>query len=167
MQDQLVELLQPGSDAIGIGGAQLRCEHLLDQARKFALLTRDRIGSGYGTYGIKDRKFLEIDAGTFDDRLKAMKPRVAFAVPNTLTGEGNLTLDITFEKLEDFSPDAVARKVDALNQLLQAREQLQNLLAFMDGKDKAQDLIAEALKNPALLQALASTPKSDSSESKE
>jgi hypothetical protein len=32
----------------------------------------------------------------------------------------------------------------------------------MDGKDKAQDLIAEALKNPALLQALASTPKSES-----
>jgi type VI secretion system protein ImpB len=95
-----------------------------------------------------------------------MKPRVAFAVPNTLTGEGNLTLDITFDKLEDFSPDAVARKVDALNQLLQAREQLQNLLAFMDGKDKAQDLIADALKNPALLQALASTPKSES-ESKE
>ena len=117
--------------------------------------------------GVKDRKFLEIDAGTFDDRLKAMKPRAAFAVPNTLTGEGNLTVDITFEKLEDFSPDAVARKVDALNQLLQAREQLQNLLAFMDGKDKAQDLIAEALKNPALLQALASTPKSDSSETKE
>ena len=115
---------------------------------------------------LEDRKFMEVNVDNFDDRLKAMKPRVAFAVPNTLTGEGNLTLDITFEKLEDFSPDAVARKVDALNQLLQAREQLQNLLAFMDGKDKAQDLIADALKNPALLQALASTPKSES-ESKE
>jgi type VI secretion system protein ImpB len=118
--------------------------------------------------GIKDRKFVEIDAATFDDRLKAMKPRVAFAVPNTLTPDGgNLSVDITFTKLEDFSPDAVARKVDALNQLLQAREQLSNLLAFMDGKDKAQDLIAETLKNPALLQALASSKKPDSSETKE
>ena len=107
--------------------------------------------------GVADRKFLEVDASTFDDRLKAMKPRVAFAVPNTLTGEGNLSVDITFESLDDFSPDAVARKVDALNKLLEARTQLKNLLAYMDGKDKAQDLLAEAIKNPALLQALASS----------
>ena len=107
---------------------------------------------------VGDRKFLEVDATNFDDRLKAMKPRVAFAVPNTLTGEGNISVDITFDSLDDFSPDAVARKVDALNQLLEARTQLKNLLAYMDGKDKAQDLLAEAIKNPALLQALASTP---------
>jgi type VI secretion system protein ImpB len=106
---------------------------------------------------IKDRKFLEIDAGTFDDRLKAMKPRVAFAVPNKLTKDGgNLSVDITFQSLEDFSPDAVARKVGPLNELLTAREQLKNLLAYMDGRDKAQDLIGEMLKNPTLLQALAS-----------
>jgi type VI secretion system protein ImpB len=107
---------------------------------------------------IKDRKFLEIDAGTFDDRLKAMKPRVAFAVPNKLTKDGgNMSVDITFSSLEDFSPDAVARKVGPLNELLTAREQLKNLLAYMDGRDKAQDLIGEMLKNPTLLQALAST----------
>jgi type VI secretion system protein ImpB len=107
---------------------------------------------------IKDRKFLEIDASTFDDRLKAMKPRVAFAVPNKLTKDGgNLSVDVTFSSLEDFSPDAVARKVGPLNELLTAREQLKNLLAYMDGRDKAQDLIGEMLKNPTLLQALAST----------
>ena len=107
---------------------------------------------------IKDRKFLEIDASTFDDRLKAMKPRVAFAVPNKLTKDGgNMSVDITFQSLEDFSPDAVARKVGPLNELLTAREQLKNLLAYMDGRDKAQDLIGEMLKNPSLLQALAST----------
>lgn len=54
----------------------------------------------------------------FDARLKAMKPRVAFNVPNVLTGEGNLSLDITFESMDDFSPAAVARKVDSLNKLL-------------------------------------------------
>ena len=61
---------------------------------------------------VADRKFLEIDVDNFDDRLKAMKPRVAFQVPNTLTGEGNLSVDITFESMDDFSPAAVARKVE-------------------------------------------------------
>ena len=65
---------------------------------------------------VADRKFLEIDVDNFDARMKAMKPRVAFQVPNTLTGEGNLNVDITFESMDDFSPAAVARKVDALKQ---------------------------------------------------
>jgi type VI secretion system protein ImpB len=108
---------------------------------------------------VADRKFLEIDVDNFDERLKAMKPRVAFAVPNTLTGEGNLSVDITFESLDDFSPAAVARKVDSLNKLLEARSQLQNLLTYMDGKTGAEDLIAKLLADPALLQTLASAPK--------
>src|ERR1700758_113624 len=77
---------------------------------------------------VADRKFLEFDIDNFDDRLKATKPRVAFSVPNTLTGQGNLSVDITFESLDDFSPGAVARKVEALNKLLTARNQLANLL---------------------------------------
>lgn len=109
--------------------------------------------------GVADRKFLEISADNFDDRLKAMKPRAAFQVPNTLTGEGNLPVDITFESMEDFTPAAIARKVDALNQLLQAREQLSNLLTYMDGKAGAEELMAKVLADPALLQALASAPK--------
>src|SRR4030042_6675592 len=58
---------------------------------------------------LADRKFLEIDVDNFDDRLKAAKPRVAFQVPNTLTGEGNISVDLTFESMDDFSPAAVAR----------------------------------------------------------
>src|SRR5882672_11723229 len=108
---------------------------------------------------VADRKFLEIDVDNFDDRLKAMKPRVAFQVPNTLTGEGNLSLDITFESMDDFSPAAVARKVESLNKLLEARQQLSNLLTYMDGKSGAEDLIGKVLKDPTLLQALASAPK--------
>lgn len=108
---------------------------------------------------VADRKFLEIDVDNFDDRLKAAKPRVAFQVPNTLTGEGNMAVDITFESLDDFSPAAIARKVEALNKLLEARTQLSNLLSYMDGKSGAEELVAKLLKDPALLQALASTPK--------
>jgi len=109
--------------------------------------------------GVADRKFLEIDVDNFDERLKATKPRVAFQVPNTLTGEGNLSVDITFESMDDFSPAAVAQKVDALNKLLKARTELSNLLSYMDGKSGAEELIAKALKDKTLLSALTSAPK--------
>jgi type VI secretion system protein ImpB len=109
--------------------------------------------------GVGDRKFLEVDVDNFDDRLRAMKPRAAFQVPNTLTGEGNISVDITFESLDDFSPAAVARKVEPLRKLLEARTQLASLLSYMDGKSGAEELIGRALKDPALLQALMSAPK--------
>lgn len=115
---------------------------------------------------VADRKFLDVSVDNFDERLKAMKPRVAFQVPNTLTGEGNLSIDLTFESLDDFSPAAIARKVDSLNQLLQARNQLSNLVTYMDGKTGAEDLIANLLKDPALLQALAAAPKPETPEGK-
>ncbi len=108
---------------------------------------------------IADRKFLEIDIDNFDARMKAMKPRVAFVVPNTLTGEGHMAVDITFENMDDFSPAAVAKKVDALNRLLEARTELHNLLSYMDGKTGAEDLIAKVLKDPALMKTLAAAPK--------
>src|SRR6266481_7816087 len=108
---------------------------------------------------VANRKFLEIDVDNFDERLKSMKPRAAFQVPNSLTGEGNISVDITFESMDDFSPAAVARKVDALNKLLQARTQLDNLLTFMDGKEKAENLIGKLLQDPELLKSLAAAPK--------
>ena len=111
---------------------------------------------------VADRKFLEIDVDNFDSRMKAMKPRAAFRVPNTLTGEGDLSVDLTFESMDDFSPAAVASKVDSLNRLLQARQQLSNLVTYMDGKTGAEELLAKVLADPSLLQALASAPKPES-----
>jgi type VI secretion system protein ImpB len=108
---------------------------------------------------VADRKFLEIDVDNFDDRMKSMKPRVAFQVPNTLTGEGNMSVEVTFESMDDFSPAAIARKVEPLAKLLQARTQLSNLLSYMDGKSKAEELMANVLKDPTLLNALAAAPK--------
>ena len=117
---------------------------------------------------IAERKFLEIDVDNFDSRLKSMKPRVAFNVENTLTGDGNLAVELTFESMDDFSPAAVARKVEALNNLLEARTQLSNLLTYMDGKSGAEQLLNKVLAQPALMQALVATPKSaQASESKE
>lgn len=108
---------------------------------------------------VGDRKFLEIDVDNFDDRLKATKPRVAFQVPNTLTGEGNIAVELNFESMDDFSPAAVARKVDSLNKLLQARTELANLLTYMDGKDGAEALVGKLLNDPDLLKSLAAAPK--------
>ncbi len=108
---------------------------------------------------IEQRKALEIDMDNFDSRLKAMKPRVTFAVPNKLTGEGQLGVDITFESMDDFSPAAIAKKIEPLAKLLEARTQLSNLVTYMDGKAGAEKLITQALQDPALLQSLASAPK--------
>jgi len=113
---------------------------------------------------VEDRKMLDIDVDNFDSRLKALKPRVAFAVPNTLTGEGQLKVDITFESMDDFTPGAIARKVAGLDKLLEARTQLANLVTYMDGKPGAEDLISRALKDETLLQALASQAKEPSKE---
>ncbi len=108
---------------------------------------------------VADRKFLEISVDNFDERLKAMKPRAAFQVPNTLTGEGNLSVDISFESMDDFSPAAIARKVGALNELLQARQQLANLVTYMDGKTGAEELVSKVMHDPSILKWLAATPK--------
>jgi len=108
---------------------------------------------------VAERKFLDIDIDNFDQRLKAMKPRVTLQVPNSLTGDGNLMVDLTFESLDDFSPAAVARKVDALSKLLEARQQLASLVTYMDGKTGAEQLIRQLLTDPTLLKAVASAPK--------
>lgn len=109
---------------------------------------------------VKDRKFLEIDMDNFDDRLKAIKPRVAFSVPNVLSEDGgNMAVDVTFESMEDFSPENVVKKIEPLRQLLEARSQLSNLLAHMDGKTQAEDLMEKLISDPALMKTVLSTPK--------
>jgi type VI secretion system protein ImpB len=108
---------------------------------------------------VADRKFLEIDVDNFDSRMKAMKPRVAFNVPNTLTGEGNISVDLTFDSMDDFTPAAIARKVDSLSKLLEARKQLQNLVTYMDGKGGAEELVGRLMNDPSLLASMASSAK--------
>lgn len=112
---------------------------------------------------LSERKILEIDVDNFDDRLKASKPRVQLTVPNTLTGEGNLAVEMTFESMDDFTPAAIAKKTDGLKQLLEARTQLSNLVTYMDGKEGAEQLIAKALADPALLATLSAAAKPDES----
>ncbi|MFA5985313.1 MAG: type VI secretion system contractile sheath small subunit [Methylococcaceae bacterium] len=108
---------------------------------------------------VAERKLLEIDVDNFNERLKSMKPRVAFQVANTITGAGNLSVDITFASMDDFSPGAVAKNVAGLDKLVEARTQLANLVTYMDGKTGAEELIAKLINDPALLQALVAQAK--------
>ena len=105
---------------------------------------------------VAERKFLEFDMDNFENRMAAIEPGAAFTVANKLgAGAGEkLAVDMHFRKMDDFSPAAVARQVPALAQLLQARDQLANLLRYMDGKVAAEDQIKALLKDPQLMAAL-------------
>ena len=105
---------------------------------------------------VGERKFLEFDMDNFENRMAAIEPGAAFTVPNKLgNGEGEkLSVDMHFRKMDDFGPAAVARQVPALNSLLQARDQLANLLRYMDGKVQAEDQIKQLLQDPQLMAAL-------------
>jgi len=111
------------------------------------------------------RDFLEFDMDNFEQRMEAIAPRAVFQVENTLTGDGKIGVDLTFKTMEDFSPGAVAKQVPALNKLMEARQELSDLMAYMDGKDGAQELLDKVLKDPDLMKSLASAkPASDASE---
>lgn len=98
---------------------------------------------------VADRKLLDIDIDNFETRMTAIRPRVAFAVPDALRGEGDLAVDITFASMDDFAPAAVARKIGALAELIAARQQLTNLMSYMDGKSGAEELISRVLRDLA------------------
>lgn len=99
---------------------------------------------------IDERKFLEFDGENFDARMEAIAPRAAFQVDNKVTGEGKLAVDLTFNSMEDFSPDAVARNTEGLQSLVNKRDQLQRLKGWIDGKSKAEKMISELMSDPEL-----------------
>jgi type VI secretion system protein ImpB len=104
-----------------------------------------------------DRAFLDIDMDNFDKRMAAIEPGLSMKVPNKLgSGEGGdkLSVNVKFKKMDDFSPTAVARQVPAVAKLLQAREQLSNLLRYMDGKVAAEDALKKLLADPQLMAAM-------------
>ncbi len=108
---------------------------------------------------LSERKFMEIDVDNFDDRMKSLKPRVAFQVDNTLTNDGKMNVELEFESMDDFLPNEIAKKVEPLKELLEARTQLANLQSYMDGKSGAEELISKVLADNDLLKSLASTAK--------
>ncbi|WP_199085528.1 type VI secretion system contractile sheath small subunit [Bosea sp. ASV33] len=105
---------------------------------------------------ISQRKFLDFDMDNFDQRMAAIEPAVSFNVPNKLGEDSSekLSVALKFSKFEDFNPAAIARQIPATAKLLEAREQLANLLRYMDGKMAASDQIKALLADPQLMSAL-------------
>ena len=123
-----------------------------------------RGNAGEAPAPLPERKFLEVNAENIDDRMRGMRPGVTLSVPNTLTGDGQLKVDITFQCLDDFTPGAIARNVPALARLLEARTQLANLITYMDGKSGAEELISKVINDPRALESLASKPATPSAD---
>jgi type VI secretion system protein ImpB len=103
-----------------------------------------------------DRKFADVDMDNLDDYMASVAPAVNFRVDNKLgDAEGEkMGVSLTFKKMDDFSPGAIARQVPALKVLLEAREQLANLQRYMDGKVAAEEQLKQLLSNPELMKAL-------------
>jgi type VI secretion system protein ImpB len=106
---------------------------------------------------INERKFLDIDMDNFDKRMAAIEPAVSMKVKNRLGDGGEkLSINMKFSKMDDFSPAAIARQIPATARLLQAREQLSNLLRYMDGKAAAEDSLKKLLADPELMASMKS-----------
>jgi type VI secretion system protein ImpB len=104
---------------------------------------------------VASRKFLEVDVDNFDKRMKAIKPRLALKVPNTLTGQGQLAIDMTFESMDDFTPARIAEKVEPLRKLLEQRKELEALKARIDGKVKIEEALSKLLSDRPTLKSKA------------
>jgi type VI secretion system protein ImpB len=119
---------------------------------------------------MSDRSFLDFDMDNFDKRMAAIEPAATLKVPNRLGDSGGgdkLSVNLKFTSMDDLSPAAIARQVPAMAKLLEAREQLSNLLRYMDGKVAAEDALKKLLADPELMvamkQKLGQTPSADSS----
>jgi len=106
---------------------------------------------------LKDRKFVEVNPDNFDSVLEGMKPHLAFSVENKLSDEAdapNLKVDLNFKSMDDFEPENVARQVKPLKELLDLRQRLSDLRGSLQGNDKLEELLLDAVGNTEKLEKL-------------
>ena len=103
---------------------------------------------------LRERKFTTIDRDNFGQIMKAMKPRLEFKVENTLTGEGEIPVELGFESMDDFSPAAVAKQVKPLEKLLETRDRLMELQSQVDRSPELDNLLAEVMEDEAKMNKL-------------
>jgi len=99
---------------------------------------------------LKDRKFVEITPDNFDTVLAGMAPHVSYAVDNKLSDDpnaGQIKVDLHFQSLDDFAPEQVAKQVKPLRDLLELRTKLADLRGSLQGNDKLDELLMEAVNN--------------------
>ena len=111
---------------------------------------------------LKERRFIEIDRDNFNDVMGNIGPRLDMSVPDTLKGEGNLKVELNFAEFGDFHPEAIVKQVPRLAKLLEARQQLRDLLGKLDGNDELDSLLENIIQNSEELAALkGSAPAGD------
>jgi type VI secretion system protein ImpB len=106
---------------------------------------------------LKDRKFVEVNPDNFDTVLEGMKPHLSYAVENKLSDDPNapqLKVDLKFKKMEDFEPGNVAKQVKPLKELLDLRTRLADLRGTLQGNDKLEELLLDAVGNTEKLDKL-------------
>jgi type VI secretion system protein ImpB len=106
---------------------------------------------------LKDRKFVEVTPDNFDAVIENMKPHLAFSVENKLSNDpnaGNLKVDLNFKSMDDFAPENVARQVGPLRELLELRGRLSDLRGNMQGNDKLEELLRDAVSDSGKLAKL-------------
>ena len=106
---------------------------------------------------LRERKFVEIDRDNFDSVLAACAPRLTLRVDNTLSKNGGgskLNTEMSFTKLEDFSPLSVLQQVEPLRKLFEARQRLTDLLGKLDGNDALDSMLQQAVSNTEELRQL-------------
>ncbi len=103
---------------------------------------------------LKERRFIEIDRDNFNDVMGKIAPRLDMSVPDTLKGEGNLKVELNFPEFDAFHPEAIVKQIPRLARLLEARQQLRDLLGKLDGNDELDALLENILQNTEGLQAL-------------
>jgi type VI secretion system protein ImpB len=97
---------------------------------------------------LKDKKFINVDLDNIDEVMQSLAPRAAFQVENTLTEEGGrMSVDLTFNAMQDFRPENVVQQVDPLRKLVEARERLTDLRNKISNNERLEDLLDEILKN--------------------
>jgi type VI secretion system protein ImpB len=115
---------------------------------------------------LKDRRFVEIDRDNFDEIMTKIGPRLDISVPDTMKGEGNLKIELNFKQFADFHPEAVVQQVPRLQKLLEARLELRDLLAKLDGNDDLGGLLASVVGNTDGLKQLRGSDAAASAEKK-
>ncbi len=122
---------------------------------------------------MKKREFTEVDVDNLDDYMRSLNPELEFSkndeLANTITGEGFLEANLKFEKMQDFTPGAIANQIPAVRKLMEARSRLSSLAAYTDGKDDAEELLRDLLTkddssgfaNEQLLQELVNSAKEE------
>ncbi|MGJ8603723.1 MAG: type VI secretion system contractile sheath small subunit [Marivita sp.] len=113
---------------------------------------------------VEDREFEKVTNTTLDSFMREkVQPGLSFTVDNKLkNGDGQkMGMNLRFNSMEDFEPAAIARQVPALNELLEARKQLADLMLYMTSKPKAAAQIKELLSDPERLKVLAAQAKAE------